>query len=40
MVDFSDPVEVGFRDCLQHQDRERADGVEINLVWRCAFVVL
>lgn len=32
LVGFRDPVEIGVRDCLQHQEGERADGVEISLV--------
>lgn len=33
LVDFSGPVEGGVRGCLQHQEGERADGVEISLMW-------
>lgn len=33
LVDFSGLVDVGDRDCLQHQEGEKADGVEICLVW-------
>lgn len=40
LVDFSGLVDVGVRDCLQHQEGEKADGVEIRLVSGGTFVIL